>query len=60
MIHFVLGEMGIPGMSIQMAICRARDWRFDVTTGSTVNVPGYSVASCAATILDGKIMVSIT
>jgi hypothetical protein len=33
-------------------------WRYDVTTGSTLNVPGYGVTSYPAKVVDGKILVA--
>ena len=29
----------------KVVTCRAYEWRYDVTTGGTMNVPGYGVAS---------------
>ena len=34
-------------------------WRYDVTTGSTMNVPGYGVASYPVKVVDGKILVAV-
>ena len=36
----------------------AHGWRYDVTTGSTMNVPGYGVTSYPAKVVDGKILVA--
>ncbi len=44
----------------KVVACRAHGWRFDVTTGSTMNVPGYAVASYPAKIADRMIMVKVT
>ena len=40
--------------------CRAHGWRYDVTTGSTLHVPGYGVASYPAKVVDGKVLVAVT
>jgi len=44
----------------KIVTCRSHGWRYDVTTGSTVNAPGYGVASYPARIVDGQIMVNVT
>jgi nitrite reductase/ring-hydroxylating ferredoxin subunit len=44
----------------KVVTCRAHGWRYDVTTGSTMNVPGYGVSSYPAKIVDGKILVAVT
>jgi 3-phenylpropionate/trans-cinnamate dioxygenase ferredoxin component len=43
----------------KVVTCRAHGWRYDVTTGSTMNVPGYGVASYPVKIVDGKILVAV-
>jgi 3-phenylpropionate/trans-cinnamate dioxygenase ferredoxin subunit len=39
--------------------CRSHGWRYDVTTGSIKDVPGYGVESYPTKIVDGKILVSL-
>jgi nitrite reductase/ring-hydroxylating ferredoxin subunit len=43
----------------KVVTCRAHGWRYDVTTGSTMNVLGYGVASYSAKVVDGKILVAV-
>jgi hypothetical protein len=43
-----------PGLKRKLA----HGWRHDVTTGSTLNVPGYGVTSYPAKVVDGKILVA--
>ena len=38
---------------------RAHGWRYDVTTGNTLHVPGYGVATYPVKIEDGKILVAV-
>jgi nitrite reductase/ring-hydroxylating ferredoxin subunit len=37
----------------------AHGWRYDVTTGSTMNVPDYGVASYPVKVVDDKIYVAV-
>ena len=39
--------------------CRAHGWRYDVTTGRTVDVPEYGVTCYPVKVLDGAILVAI-
>jgi nitrite reductase/ring-hydroxylating ferredoxin subunit len=39
--------------------CRAHGWRYDVTTGSTVDVPECAVRCYPVQVLDGTILVAI-
>jgi nitrite reductase/ring-hydroxylating ferredoxin subunit len=39
--------------------CRGHNWRFDVTTGFVVGVPGTGVPSYAARVEDGRILVAV-
>jgi nitrite reductase/ring-hydroxylating ferredoxin subunit len=43
----------------KVVTCRAHGWRYDVTTGSTMNVPGYGVASYPTKIVEGRILVAV-
>ena len=42
----------------KIVTCRGHGWKYDVTTGSTLNVPGYGVAAYPVKVVDGKIMVA--
>ena len=39
--------------------CRGHGWRFDVTTGEVVGVPGIGVACHRARVENGRILVSV-
>jgi len=53
-------SLGAGKLEGNVVTCRAHGWRYNVTTGSTVHVPGYGVASYAAKVIDGKIWVSVS
>ena len=53
-------SLGSGKLEGKVVTCRAHGWRYDVTTGSTVNVPGYGVAAYPAKIVGEKIMIKIT
>jgi nitrite reductase/ring-hydroxylating ferredoxin subunit len=52
-------SLGTGKLEGKVVTCRAHGWRFDVTTGSTINVPGYGVGSYPAKVVDGKILVLV-
>ena len=39
--------------------CRAHGWRYNVTTGNTLHVPGYGVQTYPVKIVDGAIMIAL-
>jgi hypothetical protein len=43
-----------PGLKRKLA----HGWRYDVTTGSAMNVLGYGVTSYPAKVVEGKILVA--
>lgn len=51
-----LGNSNLEG---KIVTCRGHGWRYDVTTGRTLNVPGCGVASYPVKIVNGKIMVAV-
>jgi nitrite reductase/ring-hydroxylating ferredoxin subunit len=53
-------SLGAGQLDGKVVTCRSHGWRYDVTTGSTMNVPGYGVASYPAKVVDGKILVAVT
>ena len=53
------GSLGCSDLAGRVVTCRAHGWRYDVTTGSTLHVPGYGVATYPVKMVDGKIMVAI-
>lgn len=52
-------SLGAGQLDGKVVTCRAHGWRYDVTTGNTMNVPGYGVTSYPAKVLDGKILVAV-
>jgi nitrite reductase/ring-hydroxylating ferredoxin subunit len=52
-------SLGTGKLEGNVVTCRAHGWRYDVTTGSTMNVPGYGVASYPAKIENGKILIAV-
>jgi nitrite reductase/ring-hydroxylating ferredoxin subunit len=52
-------SLGTGKLEGNVVTCRAHGWRYDVTTGSTMNVPGYGVASYPTKVVDGKILVAV-
>jgi nitrite reductase/ring-hydroxylating ferredoxin subunit len=53
-------SLGAGQLDGKVVTCKAHGWRYDVTTGSTMNVPGYGVTSYPARVVDGKILVAVT
>ena len=51
-----LGTSRIDG---KIVTCRGHGWRYNVTTGSTLHVPGYGVATYPVKVTDGKITVAV-
>jgi 3-phenylpropionate/trans-cinnamate dioxygenase ferredoxin subunit len=52
-------SLGTSHLEGKIVTCRGHGWEYDVTTGSTLNVPGYGVCSHPVKVEDGKIMVAI-
>jgi nitrite reductase/ring-hydroxylating ferredoxin subunit len=52
-------SLGTSQLDGKIVTCRGHGWKYDVTTGSTLNSPGYGVAAYPVKVLDGKIMVAI-
>jgi nitrite reductase/ring-hydroxylating ferredoxin subunit len=51
-----LGNSKLDG---KIVTCSGHGWSYDVTTGSTLNSPGYGVAAYPVKVVDRKIMVAI-
>ena len=51
-------SLGTGKLEGKVITCRAHGWRFDLTTGSTMNVPGSGVASYPVKVSDDKILVA--
>jgi 3-phenylpropionate/trans-cinnamate dioxygenase ferredoxin subunit len=43
----------------KLVTCRGHGWKYDLTTGGTLNSPGYGAAAYPVKVLYGKIMVAI-
>lgn len=53
-------SLGMGSLEGKVVTCRAHGWRYDVTTGGVLHVPGYGVATYPAHVADGKIMIKLT
>jgi nitrite reductase/ring-hydroxylating ferredoxin subunit len=51
-------SLGTSELDGKIVTCRGHGWKYDVTTGNTLNVPGYGVAAYPVKVVDGKIMVA--
>jgi len=52
-------SLGTSQLDGKIVTCRGHGWKYNVTTGSTLNVPGYGVTAYAVKVVDGKIMVAV-
>jgi nitrite reductase/ring-hydroxylating ferredoxin subunit len=52
-------SLGSSKLEGKVVTCRAHGWRFDVTTGSTLHVPGFGVTAYPVKIEDDKILVAV-
>lgn len=52
-------SLGTSRLDGKIVTCRGHGWRYDVTTGSTLHVPGYGVATYPVKVADGKIYVAV-
>jgi len=52
-------SLGTGKLEGKIVTCRAHGWRYDVTTGCTLHVKDYGVATYPVKIVDGKIMVAV-
>ena len=53
-------SLGTSKLEGNIVTCRGHGWRYNVTTGKTLHVPDYGVATYPVKIVDGKIMVAIS
>jgi 3-phenylpropionate/trans-cinnamate dioxygenase ferredoxin component len=51
-------SLGSGALQGTVVTCRSHGWRYDVTTGSTLQVPGYGVSTYPVKIVDGRILVA--
>jgi nitrite reductase/ring-hydroxylating ferredoxin subunit len=47
-------SLGTSMLEGKVVTCRAHGWKYDVTTGNTLHVPDYGVATYPVKIEDGK------
>jgi nitrite reductase/ring-hydroxylating ferredoxin subunit len=52
-------SLGSSKLEGKVVTCRAHGWRYDVTTGSTLHVPGYGVATYPVKVVDEQILVDV-
>jgi 3-phenylpropionate/trans-cinnamate dioxygenase ferredoxin subunit len=52
-----LGTSQLEGKAVT---CRGHGWRYDVTTGCTLHVKDYGVATYPVKLVEGKIMISVS
>jgi nitrite reductase/ring-hydroxylating ferredoxin subunit len=51
-------SLGTSQLEGKVVTCRGHGWKYNVTTGSTLNSPGYGVATYPVQVVDGKILVA--
>ena len=44
----------------KVVTCRLHGWKYDVTTGCTLNVPDYGVKTYPVKVVEGKILVAVS
>lgn len=54
------GSLGSGKLDGCIITCRLHGWRYNVTTGNTLNVPDYGVKPYPVKIEDGKIWVAVS
>jgi 3-phenylpropionate/trans-cinnamate dioxygenase ferredoxin subunit len=52
-------SLGTSQLEGKVVTCRGHGWRYDVTTGCTLHVKDYGVASYPVKVVEGRIMVSV-
>jgi len=52
-------SLGGSALDGKVVTCRAHGWRYDVTTGNTLHVPGYGVATYPVKVVDGTILIAL-
>jgi nitrite reductase/ring-hydroxylating ferredoxin subunit len=53
-------SLGTSKLEGNIVTCRGHGWRYNVTTGKTLHVRDYGVATYPVKVVDGKIMVAIS
>lgn len=52
-------SLGAGALDGKVVRCRRHGWKYDVTTGGVLGVPGLGVCAHAVKVLDGTIMVAV-
>jgi nitrite reductase/ring-hydroxylating ferredoxin subunit len=52
-------SLGAGALDGKIVRCRSDGWRYDVTTGQVLGVPGLGVGTRAVTVVDGRILVAV-
>jgi 3-phenylpropionate/trans-cinnamate dioxygenase ferredoxin subunit len=53
-------SLGTSKLEGKVVTCRGHGWRYNVTTGCTLHVKDYGVATYPVKLVEGKIMVSVS
>jgi nitrite reductase/ring-hydroxylating ferredoxin subunit len=53
-------SLGTGDLRGHMVRCPAHGWRYDVTTGRTIDVPEYGVTRYPVQVVEGTILVDVT
>jgi nitrite reductase/ring-hydroxylating ferredoxin subunit len=53
-------SLGTSKLEGNIVTCRGHGWRYNVTTGKTLHVLDYGVATYPVKVVDGKIMVAVS
>jgi 3-phenylpropionate/trans-cinnamate dioxygenase ferredoxin subunit len=53
-------SLGTSKLEGKVVTCRGHGWRYDVTTGCTLHVKDYGVATYPVKLVEGKIMISVS
>jgi nitrite reductase/ring-hydroxylating ferredoxin subunit len=52
-------SLGFGKLDGEVVTCRAHGWKYNVTTGKTLNVPDYGVGCYAVKVVEGKVLLSV-
>jgi nitrite reductase/ring-hydroxylating ferredoxin subunit len=52
-------SLGTSKLEGNVVTCRGHGWRYNVTTGKTLHVPDYGVATYPVKVVDGTIMIAV-
>ena len=52
-------SLGAGELAGKIVRCRNHGWKYDVTTGCVLGIPGLGVCAHAVKVIDGRIMVAV-